>query len=329
MMTRIYASICVFAIVILLQSPAQGQGYVEIKDEDIYSSTAASRIGLTGFAFLKISQGARSVGMGDAYTAISNDINAAFKNPAGLTHMKRIEYVFSYNRWLVNSTVASGAVAANTPYGVVGVTFIGFYPEKSKETTILQPLGTGEMVNAGDVAIGFLYAKKMTDRLSFGVHGRWIQETLHDKKISSYDVSLGTLFYTGFGSSRLAMTLQNFGKDVTPEAVTFAMPMVFNIAAAMEVYGTMEDPTYLTAAVDFSYATDFGERLHFGGELWVARVLALRAGYKTNYDIESYSLGAGVRVNYVGGRQVSVDFAYSAIEGGFDPPLRVSLSGSF
>ncbi len=182
MMTRIYASICVFAIAISLQLPAYGQ-FIEIEDKDIYSSTAASRIGLTGFGFLKISQGARSAGMGNAYTAISNDINAAFKNPAGLTHMKRIEYVFSYNRWLVNSTVASGAVAANTPYGVVGVTFIGFYPEKSKETTILQPLGTGEMVNAGDVAIGFLYAKKMTDKLSFGVHGRWIQETLHDKNM--------------------------------------------------------------------------------------------------------------------------------------------------
>ncbi len=125
------------------------------------------------------------------------------------------------------------------------------------------------------------------------------------------------------------MTLQNFGKDITPEAVTFATPMVFNIAAAMEVYGKAEDPTYLTAAVDFSYATDFGERLHFGGEFWVARVLVLRAGYKTNYDIESYSLGAGVRVNYSEGRQVSVDFAYSAIDGGFDAPLRVSLSGSF
>ena len=83
MMTRIYASICAFAIAISLQSPAYGQ-FIEIEDEDIYSSTAASRIGLTGFGFLKISQGARSAGMGDAYTAISNDINAAFKNPAGL-----------------------------------------------------------------------------------------------------------------------------------------------------------------------------------------------------------------------------------------------------
>lgn len=329
MTTRIYASICVFAIVILLQSPARGQGFIEIADEDIYSSTASSRIGLTGFGFLKVSQGARSAGMGDAYTAISNDIHAAFKNPAGMTHIKRIEYVFSYNRWLVNSNIASGAVATNTPYGVFGVTFIGFYPEKSVETTILQPLGTGNMVEAGDVAIGFLYAKQMTDRLSFGVHGRWLQETLHDKKISSYDFSLGTLFYTGLGSSRLAMTLKNFGKDVTPEEVTFAMPMVFNIAAAMEVFGTVEDATYLTAAIDFSYATDFGERMHFGGELWIAKMLALRAGYKTRYDIESYSLGAGVRLNYMEGKQVSVDLAYSAIDGGFDAPLRLSVSGSF
>ena len=326
MKSRVCIIIC-WAIALCALSPAEGEILKE-EEGDFYGTTAKERVGLSGFGFLKISQGARPVGMGDAFTAVANDINAAFRNPAGLTHVERVEYVFSYNRWLAESTVTSGAVAVHTPHGVVGFSYIGFAPPEMKETTILKPGGTGETVDAGDVAIGLLYAKKMTDKLSFGAHFRWIQETLHDQKIRSFDLSLGTYFYTGFRSTRLAMTLNNFGKDVTPVDLAFVMPMTFNIACAMEVYGQKGDPAYLTAATDFHYATDFGERVHMGGEFWLWNALALRAGYKFNYDTESYSLGSGIRWNYGEGRQVSIDFAYSDL-GIFDPPMRVSLSGSF
>jgi hypothetical protein len=38
----------------------------------------------TGFTFMRIGVGARPVGMGGAYTAVADDANALFWNPAGL-----------------------------------------------------------------------------------------------------------------------------------------------------------------------------------------------------------------------------------------------------
>ena len=62
--------------------------------------------------------------------------------------------------------------------------------------------------------------------------------------------------------------------------------------------------------------------------LWIANMLALRGGYKVNYDVEDYSLGAGLKYDF-GGRDIRVDLSYS--DGGvyFDAPLRIAVSGSF
>ena len=58
-------------------------------------------VGLSGFQFLKIGQGARAVAMGDAYTAVADDINAIFWNPAGLTGVRGTAWTANYTKWLV------------------------------------------------------------------------------------------------------------------------------------------------------------------------------------------------------------------------------------
>ena len=42
---------------------------------------------------------------------------------------------------------------------------------------------------------------------------RWVQEDLDLQSYSSYDIDFGTLFYTGFHSTRLGMSLRNLGGD--------------------------------------------------------------------------------------------------------------------
>ena len=81
----------------------------------------------------------------------------------------------------------------------------------------------------------------MTDKLSLGVSVKWIQETLDQDKINSASFDFSSIFYTGFGSSRLAMTLRNFGKDQElvipgslPQGTSIAQPLLYTIALAME-----------------------------------------------------------------------------------------------
>ena len=56
--------------------------------------------GKAGAQFLKIGVGARAIGMGEAYGAVSNDANAVYWNPAGLNQLESKEVSFMHAVWL-------------------------------------------------------------------------------------------------------------------------------------------------------------------------------------------------------------------------------------
>jgi hypothetical protein len=51
---------------------------------------------------------------------------------------------------------------------------------------------------------------------------------------------------------------------------------------------------------------DYSERVHTGVEYWFKDFVALRGGYKFNYDFEGFSFGAGIK--WMG---IEIDYAYS------------------
>lgn len=293
------------------------------------SDAGQKRLGQAVLHVLKVDQGTRMSGMGGAFVAVADDIDAVYTNPAGLIHIEKAAYSFSYTRWIAGSKFYSGAVAYNMNRGTIGVSVLTYKPEEMEETTILQPLGTGRKLKSGDLSIGAAYARKITDKLSFGIMARWTQETLDFDRLRGFDINMGTFFYTGFKSLRLAMTFRNLGKDMKVFQESYRMPTAFNVAFAMEALGKEGDPVYLTVTGENYYATDFANpQYRVGGELWLHNALALRAGRKFRYDEETFSFGAGVKFRPAKKREVRADFAYTRF-GVFDPPLRFSLSGSF
>ena len=288
------------------------------------------KIGGVTLPLLKLDHGARMSGMAGCFTAIADDIGAIHKNPAGLTHLGNAAYSLSYTRWLTDSKLYSGAVAYKTALGVVGLSVVTFRPEEMEESTIFQPNGTGRNLDINTISIGLAYAKKMTDKLSFGFVARWTQDNLDLDRLTAYDITVGTHFYTGFRSLRLGMAFMNLGKDnVVTGGETQIMPVVFSFAAAGEVFGEQGDPAYLTLTLENYYATDYSEpQYRLGGELWFQNTLAVRGGYKFNYDIETFSMGLGVKFSPAEGRDIRADFAYTKFDY-FDAPLRFTLSGSF
>ena len=319
---------------LFLSSVSEAQYTATAQDVPITErrTDAHTFVGLGGFQFLKISQGARAVGMGDAYTAVVDDINAIFWNPAGLTAIRGTAWTASYTRWLADSHVFSGAAAWNTGTargGVLGLSVVAYRPPEMEETTIFQPQGTGEMVNAGDLSIGLVYALKMTDKFSFAARVSWINQSLFKESLSSISVDVGTHFHTGFKSLRLGMAMKHFGPDKTARDNKFIMPINYNVAAAMEVIGERGEPAYLTLSAESVFAVDYELRAHVGAEMWFQNIFALRAGYKANYDTDRFSVGVGVNYAIVGDRSVTVDLAYSDMGKYFNAPVRVTLGGTF
>ena len=294
------------------------------------------KVNVSGMQWLKIGQGARAEAMGDAFTAVADDINAIFWNGSGLVHVERVAYQLNWMRFLHDTQIYSVAGAWNTRSArgeVLGLSVTSHHPKRSKETTIYQPSGTGQFVDVHQLSVGLLYAIKFTDKFSFSAKANYVQEKLYTKKTTGFTVDVGSFFYTGFRSLRVAMAFRNFGPDRKTGDYAYLLPLVYTVGVAAEVYGEKGDPSYLTASVESAFFVDFEQRWHFGAELWLQNALALRAGWKWNYDLLGVCVGAGVKQTF-GGRAVTADVAVSLLQKNdgvvmWDPPIRVSLGGTF
>ena len=287
------------------------------------------RVGKSGFGFLKISPSARAAGMGDAFTAIADDVTTIFYNPAGLTNLNGSVFNFNHTDWIVNSSIISGAIA--TPFGrngALGLSIVKFDTEDFEETTVADPEGTGRMINAGDLALAIAYAIQLTDNLSFGFKTQYLEENIDVDKATAVTADFSTYYKTGFRDLTLAMIMKNFGPEAKFLSDKFKLPLYFNINTAMSLIGSKGSPFQWLVSVESAFATDYRDRYHLGTEMWIADMIAIRGGYKFYYDTEDWTLGAGLKLG-LGSREVIVDVSYSNFVEYFDPPLRFSIGGSF
>ena len=287
------------------------------------------RVGKSGFGFLKISPSARAAGMGDAFTAIADDVTTIFYNPAGLTNLNNFVFNFNHTDWIVNSSIISGAIA--TPLGrngALGLSIVKFDTEDFEETTVADPEGTGRMINAGDLALAIAYAIQLTDNLSFGFKGQYLEENIDADKATAVTADFSTYYKTVFRDLTLAMIMKNFGPEAKFLSDKFKLPLYFNINTAMSLIGSKGSPFQWLVSVESAFATDYRDRYHLGTEMWIADMIAIRGGYKFYYDTEDWTLGAGLKLG-LGSREVIVDVSYSNFVEYFDPPLRFSIGGSF
>lgn len=266
----------------------------------------SQRAGTAMAQFLKIGVGARASGMGEAFVALANDASALYWNPAGAAQVQQNELIFSHVNWPVEVRHEFiGYLHRLGGQNVLGVSVTALHTDDFEETTVYQPLGTGNFVSFGDLAVGLSFARRMTDRFSVGVTLKYVEETLAELHARNVFVDFGTYYWTGFGSSRFAVSVSNFGTNIKPAGTLyfrdgsatssfqdFAPPTVFRIGFATEV---IDRPGHkLTTALQLNHPNDNAENLNLGVEYWWRQALALRGGYRANVDEESFTLGAGV-----------------------------------
>jgi hypothetical protein len=268
------------------------------------------RVGISTAQFLKIGIGPRAVGMGEAYVAVADDIESLYYNPAGIALFERQAVFFSHTQWVVDVQLEyTGAVYHLDGSNTVGVAITYLHTDDMKETTELQPFGTGRMFSFADFMIGFTYARNMTDQFSFGVTTKFMQETIADLTMNAVLFDLGTYYKTGWHSTRFAVSVSNFGSDMSPTGMSimtnltnqqtevssyqsFAPPTIFRIGLASEL---LERPNHrVTGAIQLNHPNDNAENINFGVEYWWNETLALRGGFKTAQAEETFSLGVGL-----------------------------------
>ena len=307
------------------------------------ASAQLKKIAQTGLQFLKIENGARGAAMGGALTVVDNGSGSVFYNPSGIARMQNnTGLTAAQTQWIADISYSSFAVAQH--FGNIGTFAVhGIFADYGEITGTQVAdneqgyIETGE-VDVGAFAFGVSYARNISDKFSIGGTAKFVGQNLGENLVNTgetrkNDVSgvaydFGTMFNPGWKSFAFGVSIRNFANEFEYETESFELPLTFNIGASMNVMDLigMEEQSLLLS-VDAVHPRDFTERLHVGAEYMLGGVLALRAGYKANHDIESFSAGAGFNAD-LGGRKIQIDYAFSSAEF-FDSINRFSVGFEF
>jgi len=299
--------------------PARAQG-----------SLGGQRAGTSSATFLRIGVGARAVGMGETFVAVANDPSAIFWNPAGLASLQRREVAVSHVEWPAD--IAYEHLTLILPSrrfgGSVAVQF-GVLSTDIQETTELQPFGTGRTFSYSDVLAGIAFSRRWTDKLLVGTGVKWVREDLGSQvggpTTNAVLFDVGSIYYLGLGSVRIATSLSNFGPSLRPSGEyvspydgstaqfdAFDPPLMFRYGVAFE---PMEnDAMRLTTAFEVNQPAD-NEQLFKAGAEWLYHgTFALRGGYNFRADALKLSAGAGFTTEF-GSTRGQLDYAFT--DGGY------------
>ena len=311
------------------------------------ATTIKDKVATSGTQFLKLGVGARARGMGGAFIGVADDAQAVFWNPAGLANIESKDLSFSHLSWIADINHESFAYAQNfSKVGVFAVSAIVLGTEEMDVTTTQSQEGTGETFTYRDLAIGLSYARRLTDKFSFGLTVKYIDEQIYTQHARGFGLDLGTQYQTGLKSLTLSMAITDFGQDLrfkgryfNTEVVSgtntmlfekrefdrFALPLKFVIGVTYDVLEGKEFKSKI--AFDALHPNDYSERIHLGWENLYKDILALRVGYKFNYTEEGLCLGFGIKKR-LGALYFKIDYAYSDF-GVFDNADAFSLGIAF
>jgi len=274
----------------------------------LFPTLGGQRAGISTAQFLKIGVGGRATALGDAFVAIANDASSLYWNPAGLVQFDNDQVMFSHNQWVADiNHEFFGAVYHLGKNHALGISVIALTMDDMPVTTEFAPFGTGQFFGFSDLAIGITYSQKMTDKFSFGVTVRYMEETLDKLKMRGVMIDLGTYYWTGLGSTRFAVTVSHFGAEMAPDGKinlvgnreksdwqSFSPPTMFRIGFALEPYENKEHK--VTTSIQLNHPNDNSENFALAVEYVWKSLLSLRGGYKFNVDEQNISFGAGVDV---------------------------------
>ncbi len=292
--------------------------------------------GTAGSQFLKLGVGARPVAMGGAYTAVSDDADALFWNPAGLAQLQGAQGTVMVMTLFRDVTCASGgAVLPTRRWGSFagGGSFLTATDARRNE------LGeeTGDFTNY-DLAVTLGYGFAPLRGLSFGGSLKAIQSKLADHGARTGTIDAGLLF-NPVQHVYLGAALKNVGpgtkfiqhRDYPPAEMRGGM--AFKIPFLNQ---------RLTLSTDIALPLDVYPYVCLGGEFLFrppqfvqlgASGIAVRAGYKSGYHLgtwSGFSFGLGIERNLPGLRNAAmvIDVVYISY-GYLGDAERVSFSLRF
>lgn len=298
------------------------------------NNLAQEKLAQTGMQFLSVISDGRAAALGGSVTSREMQSGSLFFNPATMGFdTSFINAVFSRNEWIADINHYNAGISINPSegdYGVFGLSLQivdygiieGTIPAGNEKGYLdYTELGISNP-EPNALAVGFGYAKALSDKFSVGGQVKWVRQSLGESlipvdsanvnsvenKMSVIAFDFGTLYKTGFKTLAFGMSVRNFSQEVKYVSEEFQLPLTFSIGVSMDLL----DITNMGEEHSFLFSTDAIHtrsatgQVGFGFEYGFMNHFFLRGSYITNNSENEYNLGAGIA--WYG---VQFDYAFS------------------
>ncbi|MDO9514231.1 MAG: PorV/PorQ family protein [Elusimicrobiota bacterium] len=277
--------------------------------------------------FLRMGVSARAMGMGSAFAGVSDDLAAAYYNPAGLVSLEgskvslmtammsnsRSMNWFSYGKPMNGSAIAFSVLMAGVS-DIPGATLSAGIPSL-----------TGSSFDSSDMSIAASYAKKYGNA-SAGVNLKYLSASLDANSASGFGVDFGFKFQPlkKLSAGLVLQDVASSRKWDTVNNTSEKVPTVVKLGTAYAMFdGNM------TLAADISKISDEdANQINVGAEYKLSENLAARLGSDDGNFAAGFGIGIGaLALNYAlrfediqsnSNRQyISLDYAFAS-SGSYD-----------
>jgi len=283
---------------------------------------SAGEPGSSGFTFLRLGNGARAGGMGEAFTAVADDATSIYWNPAGMAAVEEVELNLTHNEWLMGIRFEQATVVNEMWGGAAGLSFTGLYYgslDRYGEYPSLTPDGT---FSPYDLALSLGYARDIIPNVALGAAFKIIYSKIDFESATGYAFDLGVTHMTKIEGLTLAAAMLNLGPQTSFVEEKFYPPFQLRLGGAYEMNKEALRGGLILAA-DVVFPNDNDAKVHFGLEYAYQRLLMLRFGYKSGYDVQGATMGAGIVW-----KSLRFDYAFMPIDYELGDSHRFSLTVS-
>jgi len=249
----------------------------------------------SGLYFLKLNKGSRALGMGNAYTALSSDLNGIYFNPSGIGFLNYSSIMFFHSNWIEDISIEN--FAFSFPYNKFNFSGgINYLHMPMIDKYEIDPL-TGSPIESGQFsANNFVFQMGLAYRfnwnLALGFQLKFFQDNIDNYSASGFAFDVGLLYKLPIDYFRLGFAIQNIGQPVRYDKRDEKLPQTFRAGIAYQLpYHTI---TFSLDAVKTRYTKT---KLYFGAEFEFLNSFFLRSGVNWDNPVESnYYLGLGFKI---------------------------------